>query len=296
MEFGRVDDLSGIDFRLPEDPEMTISTLKAAKGGGNLEVYVGCTKWAHKPWVGTLYPKGTDAKQFLKQYALNFNTIEFSSTFYTIPSPERIAQWAAETKFRSDFKFCPKLPQNITHIRRLRNAEAATNQFYDSIRAFGNQLGPVMVQMGESFTPKNHPELRAYLAYLPKEVPVFIELRHKDWFAQQDNRTKLFDTLKELNIGTVISDTAGRRDCVHMELTTPHTMIRFVGNNLDKTDYTRIDEWVARLKDWKEKGLQSVWFFMHQNDENFSPEACAYLIGKLNEQLSLNVSGPVLSH
>jgi hypothetical protein len=45
-----------------------------------------------------------------------------------------------------------------------------------------------------------------------------------------------------------MSDTYGRRDCVHMELTTPEATIRFAGNNLAPSDYTRLDAWVERLK------------------------------------------------
>jgi hypothetical protein len=73
-------------------------------------------------------------------------------------------------------------------------------------------------------------------------------VRHKDWFAVEANRDNLFGLLQQLNIGTVMSDTYGRRDCVHMELTTPEATIRFAGNNLAPSDYTRLDAWVERLK------------------------------------------------
>jgi uncharacterized protein YecE (DUF72 family) len=77
-----------------------------------------------------------------------------------------------------------------------------------------------------------------------------------------------------------------------MMLPTPHAFIRFVGNSLHPTDYARCDEWVERIADWKQQGLQSVWFFMHQHDERYSPELCDYVIEKLNAKLDINVHRP----
>jgi hypothetical protein len=95
-----------------------------------------------------------------------------------------------------------------------------------------------------------------------------------------------------LNIGAVITDASGRRDVVHMNLPTPHAFIRFVGNSLHATDYTRVDEWVERIVQWREKGLQSVWFFMHQHDERYSPELADYVVEKLNKALGTQLQRP----
>jgi hypothetical protein len=65
-----------------------------------------------------------------------------------------------------------------------------------------------------------------------------------------------------------------------------------VGNSLDKTDYLRVDEWVERIKQWKDQGLQSVWFFMHQHDERYSPELSDYVVEKLNKALGLHLQRP----
>ena len=85
---------------------------------------------------------------------------------------------------------------------------------------------------------------------------------------------------------------AGRRDCVHMHLSKPECFIRFVGNGLHPTDYTRCDEWIDRIAKWADMGLQSVWFFMHQHDERYSPELADYVVEKLNERLGLSLLRP----
>lgn len=294
MEFGRVnhEELATIDFTLPPDPELTVTTLKAAKGKGDLQVHVGCAKWGRKEWLGKIYPLKTKEINFLDEYVKHFDCIELNATFYQIYGQETIGKWRDKAASNPDFKFCPKFSQTISHIRRLKNAEELTTQYYKGILAFGDQLGPLFLQVGDNFTPKSFPELKAYLEHLPTDVPVFLEVRHKDWFAVKENRDELLGLLHQLHIGAVITDASGRRDCVHMNLPTPHAFIRFVGNSLDKTDYTRIDEWVDRIKQWKEEGLQSLWFFMHQHDERYSPELSDYVVEKLNKELGLQLHRP----
>ncbi len=294
MEFGRVDteQLFTVDYTLPPDTELTIKTLKSAKTDTPLQVHVGCAKWGRKEWLGKIYPLKTKEAVFLDEYVKHFDCIELNATFYNIYGPETILKWKEKAAAQPGFKFCPKFAQNISHIRRLKNADEITTKYYEGIMAFGDNLGPLFLQVGDNFTPKSLPDLQAYLEKLPKDVPVFLELRHKEWFANSENRSAIFNLLHELNIGAVITDASGRRDVVHMELPTPHAFIRFVGNSLHPTDYTRCDEWVERIAHWHTMGLQSVWFFMHQHDERYSPELADYVVEKLNEKLGLSLMRP----
>ncbi|RYY32925.1 MAG: DUF72 domain-containing protein [Sphingobacteriaceae bacterium] len=294
MEFGRVapEELMEVDFTLPPDPEITVKTLEAAKGTGKLQVHVGCAKWGRKEWVGKIYPPKTKDANFLDEYVKHFDCIELNATFYQVYGPAVLGKWREKAAANPDFKFCPKFSQSISHIRRLKNAEDITTSFYEGIAAFGDKLGPIFLQLSDNFTPKSFPELKAYLEQLPTDAPVYVELRHKDWYAVDENREKVFNMFKELNIGSVITDASGRRDCVHMHLTTPHAFIRFVGNSLHPTDYSRVDEWIERIVKWADIGLQSVWFFMHQHDERYSPELSDYVSEQLNKKLGLSLLRP----
>ncbi|MCC8409885.1 DUF72 domain-containing protein [Mucilaginibacter sp. UR6-1] len=294
MEFGRVtpEELLTTDFTLQPDPQITTETLAASSRKGDLQVHVGCAKWGRKEWVGKIYPPKTKDANFLDEYVKHFDCIELNATFYQVYGAETIAKWRDKAAINPDFRFCPKFSQSISHIRRLKNAEEITTSFYEGITAFGDKLGPLFLQLSDNFTPKSFPELKAYLEHLPTDVPVFVELRHKDWFAVPENSEKVFNLFRELNIGAVITDASGRRDCVHMHLPTPHAFIRFVGNSLDRTDYLRVDEWIDRIKQWADKGLQSVWFFMHQHDERYSPELSDYVSDQFNKKLGLNLMRP----
>lgn len=294
MEFGRVspEEINNIDFNLPPDPDLTIKTLTAAKNGKQLEVHVGCAKWGRKEWVGQIYPLKTKDANFLDEYVKHFDCIELNATFYNVYPAATITKWKEKAAANPEFKFCPKFSQSISHIRRLKNAEEVTTQYYEGILAFGDKLGPLFLQLSDNYTPKSFPDLKIYLESLPKDIPVYLEIRHKEWFADAENRKQLFTMLHDLNIGAVLTDATGRRDVLHMELPTPHAFIRFVGNGLHPTDYIRIDEWIVRIVQWQQMGLQSVWFFMHQHEEEFSPKLADYVVEQLNKQLGTNLKRP----
>ncbi len=77
-----------------------------------------------------------------------------------------------------------------------------------------------------------------------------------------------------------------------MQLTTPTAFVRFTGNSLHATDYTRIDDWVKRIKLWLDNGLKELYYFMHMHDEAFSPELSIYLAEQLNKVCKLDVNVP----
>jgi uncharacterized protein YecE (DUF72 family) len=162
--------------------------------------------------------------------------------------------------------------QGVTHRGSLKGKDFITTEFLRGVVAFEKHLGPIFVQVSDHFSPNRRKELFDYLASLPKDLPFFLEVRHPDWFAKADIQKEMFETLASLNMGAVITDTAGRRDCAHMHLTVPKAFIRYVGNSLHKTDYTRIDAWIERMKYWLDHGLEELYFFMHMHNEATSPE------------------------
>ncbi|QEC69801.1 DUF72 domain-containing protein [Panacibacter ginsenosidivorans] len=293
MEFGRVDEseLNNIDFSLPAEPVFNKQVLKG-KPVKNPKVYIGCAKWGRLEWVGKIYPPKTKEKDFLDHYVQHYNCIELNATHYKIYGATGIAKWAAKAKGK-DFLFCPKMYQGVTHRGSLKGKDFLTSEFLRGIVAFEEHLGPIFVQVSDTFSPNRKDELFTYLRSLPTDLQFFLEVRHHDWFGKQHIREELFGTLKEMNMGAVITDTSGRRDCAHMHLTIPKVFIRYVGNSLHPTDYTRTDVWVDRMKYWLDKGLQELYFFMHMHDEAYSPELTVYLVDKLNAACGLQLQKPV---
>ncbi|MHB1179116.1 MAG: DUF72 domain-containing protein [Daejeonella sp.] len=297
MDFGRLPDneFPLVDFTLPANTPITTAVLKEAKKPLQPELCVGCAKWGRKEWVGMIYPPKTKEANFLDEYVKHFNSIELNAVFYNMPKKEQVNTWREKAEAsRSDFKFFPKFTQSISHMKRLKGAEEVTSQYLDSISEFGNTLGPAFLQLSDNFGPKNFDILKNYLEHLPKDYNVFVEVRHKDWYADPAARKDLFEMMRDLRKGSIITDASGRRDCVHMELTTPDAFIRFVGNGLHPTDFSRINAWVDRLGEWTDEGLNKIYFFLHQHDEKDTPILADYTIKKLNEKLGTDLKGPDL--
>jgi uncharacterized protein YecE (DUF72 family) len=292
MKFGKLpeSELNTVDFSLPAEPAGNKKILGGVKKNP-VKIHIGCPQWGVPGWVGKIYPAKAREKDFLANYVQHFNCIELNATHYKIYDQAAITKWAGKANGR-DFIFCPKLFQGVTHQGGLRGKESLVAEFLQGIHAFKDHLGPVFMQLSDSFSTARKEELFAFLRSLPKEVTFFLEVRHPDWFAQEAVRKELFNTLYLLKTGAVITDTAGRRDCAHMYLTIPKAFVRFVANSLHPSDYTRLDAWIERIINWVEQGLQELYFFVHMEDELYSPELIVYLTDKLNAACGLQLAPP----
>jgi len=290
MKFGKLTDISRVNFTLPSDHPATSKTLNKGSSNDNAQVWVGSARWGERDLVGKIYPPKTPTKDYLSHYSRHFSTIELNSTHYQLPSVEQVNQW--KEKADKTFTFCPKLPQSISHQADFGRGIYATEQLALALSAFGTQLGLPFMQLPPSFHPQIGKSLFSYLAQWPSDIPLAIEFRHPDWFSQGRIRDRAFDLLEDMNLSTVITDTAGRRDVVHMRLTSSSVIIRFVGNSLHHTDYLRIDTWVDRIKQWIAQGVQEVYFIVHQPQEALCVDLSIYLVRRLNQACGLGLSVP----
>ena len=288
MKFGQVDDPSQIDFTLPKDHPLTAEILKKNKKGLE-DISIGCAKW-NKTDLKGFYPKGT--KDELTYYATQFNSIELNATFYGMPSAEQVQTWKEKTP--KDFKFFPKITNTVSHFRRLLNITDVVTQFATAVLNFNEKLGMVFLQLHDNFKPKDYERLEKFIKDWPKEIPLAIELRNNEWFSDEEVFEKTMKLFEENNITNIIVDTAGRRDMLHMRLTTTSAFIRYVGANAE-SDYARLDDWLQRLTDWKKLGLQNLYFFVHQNLEKASPLLSAHFIEQMNKVWGTEIHVPVMA-
>lgn len=285
MKFGQVADPSIIDFTIPKTAQQTISLLHANQATEELKVYVGCAKW-NKADLKGFYPRGT--KDELVYYSSQFNSIELNATFYNSPSKQQVETWKDKTP--QNFKFFPKIPQSISHFSRLLNTDEKVLDFVDSTVLFGDKLGMAFLQLIDNYKPKDFDRLANFLHQFPKGYPLAVEVRNEEWFKPQVAE-QFYKLLEDCNKTNIIVDTAGRRDMMHMRLTTPTAFVRYVGAN-HPTDYNRLDEWVEVIKEWKNAGLQELYFFIHQNVEVESPLLATHFITKLNQTIGTNLHIP----
>ncbi|MEM1120528.1 MAG: DUF72 domain-containing protein [Bacteroidota bacterium] len=276
MKFGKLHDISQVNFDLPPDPESTQAVLQDIPKGGQSTLYIGCTGWSMKEWVGHVYPKTAKTKDYLKHYTQQFNTIELNTTHYRIPNFETVQKW--KTGSAADFKFCPKIPQSISHSSGMGLNDGKLIAFCEAIQQLDEKMGCCFMQLPPYFGVDRLNILKSFLDKFPNHIPLAVEVRHESWFTSTQNTLQLADLLASKRMAFVITDVAGRRDVLHQRITNNITMIRFVGNGLHPTDYSRIDDWLLKLKDWFAQGISEAYVFTHEPDNILSPEIAKYMV------------------
>lgn len=286
MKFGQVADPGEVDFTIPDDHPGTVELLAKSKAKA-MSIFVGCAKW-NKTDLKGFYPKGT--KDELAYYSTQFNCIELNATFYRLFPPGTFDKWRETTP--DGFKFFPKLEQSISHFRRLKEVEQIVDHNVTNMSHLKQKLGMPFLQMHNNLAPKDMERVKAFAENWKYDVPLAMEFRHTDWYNDPSVSSELYDLLEKNKITNVLVDTAGRRDLMHMRLTTPTAFVRWVGANEPTSDRSRLDEWVDRIAKWKKAGLQNLYFFVHQNVEKESPLLSAYFIKKLNKKIGTDLQVP----
>jgi len=287
MQFGKVIDPGAVDFKLPPDAPQTKKVLKKYKNDASFEASVGCAKWNRTELKG-FYPRGT--KDELAYYSTQFNSIELNATFYGMPSWQQIVTWRDKTP--DDFKFFPKLTNTISHFKRLINVKEPVENFCNAISHFEDKLGMAFLQLHDNFGPKDFERLKIVLDEFPKGIPLGVEVRNAEWFSNEKVLQEYCDLLEKHQMANIIVDTAGRRDMLHMRLTSPIAFIRYVGAN-HPSDIQRLDDWIERIEKWRSEDLRKLYFFVHQNTELESPLLAEYFIRKLNAAFGTTLPVPV---
>ncbi|PYF68482.1 DUF72 domain-containing protein [Pedobacter nutrimenti] len=294
MEFGKVqeDEILSVNFSLPNDGSITSKILEKSEENKKVKFYVGCGTWGQKSWTKHLYNKGTKTSDFLKMYLTQFNSIELNAMFYSLPDRDRVIGWKklAIENSKSNFLFCPRLPQLISHVLKLEDVNEIFQNFVDVVSNFGDNLGASFLQLG-IFGPERLHILQDFVETVPSGFKLFVEVRSPEWFSNEKVKEEYFSVLSRNNIGAVITDTSGRRDLIHMNLTIPECFIRFVGNGgkYVESDFRRIDDWVIRIQEWVNRGIEKVYFFVHEHGERNTPILANYVIQQFNALLEANL-------
>lgn len=155
--------------------------------------YAGTSGWAYPQWKPAFYPAKLAAAKFLGYYATRLNSVELNYTFRRFPTEKLLAGWIASTP--PDFKFAVKAHQNITHVKRLKDAGEWTSRFLEALGPLqqARKLGPVLFQL-PPFLHCDLPRLRDFLAQLPRDTRAAFEFRHESWFSAE-----VYDALRKAN-------------------------------------------------------------------------------------------------
>jgi len=276
MQFGKlpqIDHLNEAHFALPE------TRFWGSESHSSCRVFAGGTTWNIPQWVGSTYPAKTPRRLFPEAYGKQFGTIEFNATHYRIYPAQKMKEWADAVP--ASFRFCAKFPQIISHFRRFNQCEGPTDDFIDGLLALGPKRGPAFIQLPPHFAPKHADALWAYLQHWPRELAISIEFRHPDWFVGEQTH---WERLASLGVGAVISDTAGRRDALHMQVTAPHVLVRFGGYEGHPEDVKRLESWAHWIEDAERHGVSEFHLLVHEPDSIHTPHTCRTFYARLSEK------------
>ncbi len=290
MKFGKVTDPAALTYDLPVEPlanRQRLDRYELGVGEGRPRIYIGATGWSMKEWVGKWYPEKVKSADFLHQYGKQFNTIELNTTHYRIPTEELVRKWYESVP--ADFRFCPKLPNTISHVNDLGAGSDALPRFVAALDGMQEKMGCAFIQLPPYFGSDRLPVLERFLDRWPRLLPLAVEVRHESWFQDPFATEALMDALAARGAAAVITDVAGRRDVLHGYVTAPRTLIRFVGNGLIDSDYTRLSEWAVRLRQWN---LPESFIFPHEPDNILAPDAAAWFADHVASMDFADTRGP----
>ncbi|NIK55531.1 DUF72 domain-containing protein [Kribbella shirazensis] len=235
---------------------------------------VGCAQWTHAAW-------GQPSRDKLRSYASWCNAVESNTTFYATPSPSAVANWAAQTP--PDLRFVVKLPQLITHERRLTNVDAELRAFLSAIEPLGPRNHAVWIQLPAAFSPTDLGALAAFLHKAPGDHRYAVEVRHPAFFDDPRAATNLERVLARSDAEWIPFDTGtlfARRPTSFAErdawmkkprvarrtrALTGHPIVRYIGR--DSVAET-VDGWgylVDLVTTWLSEG-RSPTIFLHTPD------------------------------
>jgi uncharacterized protein YecE (DUF72 family) len=237
--------------------------------------------WTYAPWQGRWLPPSLSPRERLSAYATWCNAVEGNTTFYATPARDIVQSWAAQTD--SDFRFVLKLPQPITHERRLADVDEPLRAFLSAIEPLGGRAHTLWIQLPPSFGPGDLGALTGFLRRLPREYRYGVEVRDRAFFEEQRSERELERALGEVDAEWVAFDTTvlfgspptsdGEREAWRKKPRLPrrsraltaHPVVRYIGRDDTARTVAGWQPWLDKVADWLREG-RSPTVFIHTPD------------------------------
>lgn len=263
-----------------------------------LPYFLGCPAWNERAWLGSLDPLGTPASEFLSRYCAQFNSVEGNTTLYAWPSAQKIQRWASEMP--ADFRFCAKLPREISQAADLRSVLELAQTFRTLLAPLGRRVTPFWLQLPASFGPARLAELVALIESFGAALAV--EVRHRAFFDRGDGERALNRMLRERGVERICLDSRALFSChstdpalLHAQSKKPRLpvrptafsqspQLRFIGHPELAANDPFMAPWLDKVADWIEAGL-TPHVYLHTPDNHRAPDLAWRFHAQLSERL-----------
>jgi uncharacterized protein YecE (DUF72 family) len=246
---------------------------------------IGLPAWAFPGWKDRYFRTRPSA---LASYADVFDTVEGNTTFYRVPDEATIARWH-EAVAGSDFRFCFKLPREVTH--EARPDSGTLEKFLAVIEPLGDHLGPLLVQFPADVGPGELEHFEPVFARLHGARRFVIEVRHPAFFTDPG---LLEPTLERYGAGRVILDSRplfeGDRShpeilsALHQKPDVPVlpatcngvTLVRLILHPDIVSNAPYIEEWAGRVADYLRNDVRTYMMIHCPNNLHCPPLAAEF--------------------
>jgi uncharacterized protein YecE (DUF72 family) len=224
-----------------------------------MRLLAGTSGYAFKEWKGSFYPDDLKDAAMLGFYAGRYPTVEINNTFYRLPKPHVLGEWAAQVP--DAFAFAIKASQRITHFARIKpECEGALTFLLTNTEVMRERLGAILFQLPPNLQ-KDLPRLRTFLGMLPAGRRYAIEFRHDSWFDDE-----VFDVLRERDIPMCVID---QEDFAAPVVSTASWgYLRL--HRFDYNDFA-LGEWAKRIA--AQRWSDAFVYFKHDEGEGSGPPA-----------------------
>ncbi len=270
-------DLTERDFLLKDIPQPFLPGMK----NHSPRIYIGLSNWNYKE-VERIKHSPQPFPGTLPYYAKYFNAILLDNTHEVFPKYDVVEKWGRSVE-NASFKFCPRFHKYITDSTGIDlHKLGLTKDFIKATGGFKEKLGTAILSTPFSFEPMHADSFVKFLAALPSDFELSVELNNPKWFEESETTTLFASQLNKFNRGLVITDTPERRDQVHMQLSNATAFVRFYCDGGLSVDEFRLVEWKRQLRSWFLQGMKECYFFLHISNK----DAEDYFIELANELLS----------
>jgi uncharacterized protein YecE (DUF72 family) len=265
------------------------------------KLLIGCSGWNYGSlpeqnggWMGVFYPDKETKR--LRYYSEFFDTAEMDASFY-----ERFFNSMTKGTFIGmskatpiGFQFSVKVPETITHKKRLDVKKNVLNDFEVFLEKISplrsaNKLGAILIQLPPSFTVSEFKNVESFLNELSTfskmnserfhesesgnsggEYQFALEFRNPSWKTEGP-----WELLRHYNIALVITDSPKKENLEFLSetsvTTADHSFVRFHGRNVKDHywyDYLyskeELEPWVEKIdKIREETKVLRVYFNNH---------------------------------
>ncbi|MBY4679006.1 DUF72 domain-containing protein [Marinobacterium arenosum] len=264
----------------------------------NPHYHVGLPQWNHPHWQQGPFAAAPGHSP-LTGYASYFSSVEGNTTFYGLPSADNVARWAEQVP--ESFRFCFKLPQQVTHIQALRHGDQPMREFFDRLNPLQSRTGLLCIQLPASFGPDQLDTLAAFLQQLPQDWQYSVEVRHPAFFDKSEHERRFNRLLLEQRVNRTLFDTRALfahpaedpvtreawqqkpRLPLHVIATGQRPMLRFISPLQWPLADAWLAPWLQKVADWIDQG-RTPFLFFHTPDNAEAPELARYFVDKLAER------------